>query len=235
MALDPATRDLLASVPVPTLSAALYAKGLRSCFLAGLAPLDPAACRFVGTAFTIRAIPAREDVRDALAAGRTANLHRLAIAAVAAGEVIVTDTGAEARVSFFGEIITTHLKLRGLAAIVTDAGIADTADVARIGLPVFCRGSAPVPGPARRIVSDWQRPIDCMGVAVYPGDVLVGDPTGVVVVPAAMAAEIAASAAEKEALERFLLERIQAGAPLEGTYPPDAATLALWQACRGTP
>lgn len=130
----------------------------------------------------------------------------------------------------FGELIATHLKLRGVAAVVTDAGVADAADVAATGLPFFCQGSAPIPGPARRIVSDIDRPVDCMGVTVVPGDVLVGDANGVAVIPAALAETVAAKAEDKERLERFLLARLKEGAPLDGTYPPDAATLAAYRA-----
>ncbi len=127
-------------------------------------------------------------------------------------------------------MIATYLVGKGVAAIVTDGGIADVADVAATGLPVFCQGSAPVPGPARRLVGDLDRPVDCMGVTVCPDDVLVGDANGVAVIPKAMVAEITKSAEEKEAMERFLLERLKAGAPLDGTYPPDPDTLADFRA-----
>ena len=228
--LDPALKDSLMRLPVPTITATLAAHGIANGFLAGLAPLDPARARFVATAYTMRALPVREDMARAVRDGTAPNLHRQAMREVAPGEALVTDCGGDAGLSFFGELIATYLAGKGVAAIVTDAGIADVADVAATGLPVFCRGSAPIPGPARRLVADLGRPVDCMGVAVCPGDVLVGDPNGVAVIPRAMAAEIAAAAHEKERLERFLLARLKAGAPLDGTYPPDAETLAAYRA-----
>lgn len=228
--LDPALAGALKTLPVPTITATLYKMGLKNTFLAGLSPLDTGAARFVGRAFTMRALPVREDLVAAVDAGRAPNLHRRAMAEVAAGEVIVTDCGGVAGISFFGELIATYLKGKDVAGIVTDAGIADVGDVAATGLPVFCRGSAPVPGPAQRLVLDINCPIAPMGVTVMPGDVIVADENGVAVIPAEMAADVARAAAEKEALERFLLQRLKDGAPLDGTYPPDAATLEAYAA-----
>jgi len=226
--LDPVLAARLGALPVPVITATLYGLGITSSFLAGLSPLPGGRVRFVGTAYTMRALPVREDLMRAVTDKTAPNLHRRAMAEVGAGEVVVTDCGGLASISFFGELISTYLARKGVAAIVTDAGIADVHDVAATGLAVFCRGSAPVPGPARRLVADLQRPIDCMGVTVVPGDVLVGDENGVAVIPAAMAAEVAEAAARKEALEAFLLTRLKAGAPLDGTYPPDAETLAAF-------
>lgn len=228
--LDQGLKEQLFRLPVPTITATLAARGIANGFLAGLAPLDPDACRFVAEAYTMRALPVREDMLRAVAEGRRPNLHRQAMREVAAGQVVVTDCGGDGGISFFGELIATYLAGKGVAAIVTDAGIADLRDVAATGLPVFCRGSAPIPGPARRLVADLGRPIDCMGVTVCPGDVLVGDENGVAVIPRGMAAEVAAAAEEKERLERFLLARLKAGAPLDGTYPPDAEMLAAYRA-----
>lgn len=228
--LDAALRSRLAALPVPTITATLFAKGIRSSFLARLSPIDPQNARFVGVAYTLRALPVREDLLAAVGAGEAPNEHRVAMAEVGAGAVIVTDSGADAGLSFFGELISTFLAKKGVAAIVTDAGIADVGDVAATGLPVFCQGSAPIPGPARRLVLARQCPVDCMGVTVMPGDVLVGDANGVAVIPRAMAVDVAGAAEEKERLERFLHARLVAGAPLDGTYPPDEATLAAYRA-----
>ncbi|MEM0906953.1 MAG: ribonuclease activity regulator RraA [Pseudomonadota bacterium] len=230
--IDEALSARLMALPVPTLTATLFAKGIKNTFLAGLAPIDPANARFVGRAFTMRALPVREDLLAAVGDGKAPNLHRRAMAAVGAGDVIVTDCGGHSGISFFGELISTYLAKKGVAAIVTDGGLADVGDVAATGLPVFCQGSAPIPGPARRLVLDLDRPVDCMGVTVVPGDVLVGDENGVAVIPLEMAADIADAAEEKEALERFLLERLKAGAPLDGTYPPNAETLTLFEQSR---
>ena len=231
--LDPALRARLAAIAVPTITATLYARGIRNSFLAGLGPLDKSRARFVGTAYTMRALPVREDLLAAVGSGEAPNLHRRAMAEVGAGEVVVTDCGANGRISFFGELIATFLARKGVAAIVTDAGIADVGDVATTGLPVFCLGSAPIPGPAQRLVGDLQRPVDCMGVTILPGDVLVGDENGVAAIPRAMAEEVATAAENKSDLEAFLLARLKDGAPLDGTYPPDEATLAAYAAQKG--
>ena len=122
-------------------------QGIANGFLAGLMPLDPANARFVATAYTIRALPTREDLLRAVNEGTAPNLHRQAMREVAKGQAIVTDCGGDRGISFFGELISTYPGEKGVAAIVTDAGIADVADVAATGLPVFCQGSAPIPGP----------------------------------------------------------------------------------------
>jgi len=230
--LDALIKDRLLALPVPTITATLAANGIANGFLAGLRPLDPANARFVATAYTMRALPVREDMLRAVSVGRAPNLHRQAMREVSPGQAIVTDCGGDSGLSFFGELIATYLHGRGVAAVITDAGIADITDVAATGLPVFCQGSAPIPGPARRLVGDLMRPIDCVGVTVCPGDVLVGDENGVAVIPRAIVREIAAAAEEKDALERFLLQRLKAGAPLDGTYPPDEETLAAYRASR---
>jgi regulator of RNase E activity RraA len=227
--LAPDLIERLMALPVPTLTATLHAEGIANSFLAGLSPIDPGAARFVGTAYTMRALPTREDLLGAVIDGSAPNLHRKAMAEVAPGDVIVTDCGGDRGISFFGELIATYLARKGVSAIVTDAGVADVSDVAAVGLPVFCQGSAPIPGPARQLVGDLNRPIDCMGVTVVPGDILVGDANGVAVIPRNMAEDIVAAAEEKERLERFLLSRLQDGAALDGTYPPDEATLAAYR------
>lgn len=232
--IDGGLKDRLMRLPVPTLTATLAANGIANGFLAGLRPIDPTNARFVGVAYTMRALPVREDLLQAVSDGTAPNLHRTAMREVGAGQVIVTDSGADPGISFFGELISTFLARKGVAAIVTDAGIADVSDVAATGLPVFCQGSAPIPGPARRLVGDLQRPVDCMGVTVCPGDILVGDDNGVAMIPRDMASDIATAAEEKEQLERFLLERLKQGAPLDGTYPPNDETLAAYKASQNT-
>ncbi|MDG2405909.1 MAG: hypothetical protein P8M25_13440 [Paracoccaceae bacterium] len=230
--INPSVKDLLLNLPVPTITATLATLGITNSFLAGLIPIDPTNARFVATAYTIRALPTREDMLEAVNKGKAQNLHRRAMREVAEGQVLVTDCGGDRGISFFGELISTYLARKGVSAIVTDAGIADVKDVASVGLPVFCQGSAPIPGTARRLVGDLERPINCMGVTICPGDVLVGDANGVAVIPQHMAAEVAELADQKERMERYLLELLKAGAPLDGTYPPNEKTLAAYQESR---
>lgn len=228
------TLDMLQAAGVPAISQTLFGLGIMNAFIAGLSPANPDTCRFAGPACTLRAIPMREDIRTAISEGKVANPHRQALAGVRSGEVIVTGIGNIPGISMFGDLIGTHLANRGVAGIVTDGGIADLAALAAVPLPVFSAGSAPVPASGRVVVVGTREPIDCRGVPVYDGDIVVGDIAGVVVVPAHLAATVAAKALEKERLEAFLLDRLQAGAPLEGTYPPNADTLAAYRAHLGT-
>jgi regulator of RNase E activity RraA len=223
----------MAALAVPTISAVLYKKGLRSRFLYGLTPLNPA-LRFAGPAHTIRAIPVREDMRDAVAAGQAPNNHRLAFAAAKSGEVIVIAGGGVTGVSLLGDIIATSLQMRGIAGVVADSDVSDAALVAQMAIPVVAVGSAPVPGPAKLMVVDWGVPVAIGNVAIFPGDIIVGDANGAICVPHELANEVADATEEAEQLETFLLERVRAGAALEGTYPPDAATRAAYEVWRKT-
>ena len=227
--LNATTEHRLLTTPIPTISATLYSHYNLAQFIPGISPLNPDNSNFVGTAFTMRALPVRTDLLEAINDGSSPNLHRQAMASVKKGEVLVTDCGGRNDISFFGELITTYLKNKGVAAIVTDAGIADTEDVAGTNLPVFAQGSAPVPGAASSLVLDLKCPINCMGVTVMHNDILVGDSNGVVVIPNQIVHDVAKLAQEKEKMEKFLLQRLQQGAPLDGTYPPDQKTYELYQ------
>ena len=229
---SPETLSALREAGVPAISQSLYGMGLMNAFVAGLSPAGPVTAAFAGPAFTLRAIPAREDLRADAAAGRAPNAHRAAMRDVRAGEVIVTGIGGVSGVSLFGDLIATHLKNVGCAGIVTDGGVADLSALGQVGLPVYSAGSAPVPGPARVMIVGWREPIDCRGVPVYPGDIVVGDANGVVIVPPHLAQAVAEKALGKERLEEFLLSRLQAGAALDGTYPPDDATMAAYRAAQ---
>ena len=225
-----ALEDALSAVAVPTLSAVLYARGLRSRFLHGVAAANPAA-RFAGPAYTVRAIPVREDLREAVAAGRSENLHRRFLSEAPTGAVVVFSTGGAAHVSVLGDIIATAMGRNGVAGFVTDTGVADLPAVARLPLPVFhAGGSAPVPSGAAVLVVDREVAVGIAGVAVFPGDLMVGDASGVVCIPRAIAAEAAAEAAEKERFEAWVVGQVEGGAALDGLYPPDAGTKARYAA-----
>lgn len=231
-----ALRAQLMEIPVPTLSAVLYARGLRSRFLYGLAPADPAAPRMVGPAATIRAIPVREDLRDVVARGEAPNLHRSFLSEIPAGAVMVFATGGARHVSVLGDIIATALGRQGVAGAVIDTGVADLPGVAALSLPVFhAGGSAPVPSGAAVMVVDRGLSVGIGEVAIFPGDIMVGDVTGVVCIPVEIAAEVAHEAAAKLDLEDWIQKEIAVGAPLEDLYPPNATTKARyadWKAGR---
>lgn len=217
---------------VATLTSTLFKRGLNTRFFSGLKPLTPGKTRIVGEAFTIRAIPVREDLRAAVGKGGAPNLHRLAMAATGAGQIIVYDGNGCADVSPLGDIIALALRDKGVLGFITDTGVNDLPAIGEIGFPIWGKGPAGIPGGAKIQVADWDLPIGCAGVAVFPGDLIVADETGAVCIPREIAAEVAEEAWEVEQLEIFMTAEIAAGAPLETTYPPDAETRARYQVWR---
>jgi regulator of RNase E activity RraA len=186
----------------------------------------------VGPAFTVRNIPAREDLDQLSAFENPNHPQRKAIESVPPGHVLVIDTRGEKRVASGGQILTTRLKVRGAAGLVSDGPVRDSGEIAKMDFPVFCAGGSAPLNLIHHHAIDLNVPIGCGGVAVYPGDVIVGDEEGVVVIPGHLAEEVATDAAEQEKLEVFLLERVQNGAALPGTYPPNAETRAAYEEWR---
>lgn len=229
-AVPEALRTKLLSIAVPTLSAELFKKGLQSRFFVGIRPLNPNAARFCGAAWTIRAIPVREDLRAAISKGEIPSRNRLAFDAAPPGSVVVCGTCGNPQVALMGDIITTSLMTKGIAGVVLDTGVSDAHFIGSMPFPVIAAGSAPISSFAKIMVIDHDTPIGLQGVAVFPGDIIVGDPNGAVCIPRYIADEIADAALEEEKLEVFLLERINAGAPIDGTYPPNAAVLEEYHA-----
>jgi regulator of RNase E activity RraA len=228
MTIAPETRERLAATSTATLQTQLFKRGLRNPFLFGLRPLDPASARFVGEAFTLRYIPAREDLDVVAAFDDPEHPQRKAIETAPAGQVLVMDSRGEPRAASCGHILATRLAVRGVAAIVTDGSVRDSHAIAALDMPVYTAGVSAAVNLVAHHAVDFGVPIACAGVAVYPGDVLVGDPEGVVVIPAHLADEVAHDGAEQEQLEEWLLERVREGAPLPGTYPPSVETRARY-------
>ena len=227
--LDPRVTELLGRPSTATLTAELFTRGLRNTFLSGVRPLNPAAARFVGEAFTLRYIPAREDLDVVEGFADPEHPQRRAIESLSSGQVLVVDCRGETGAGALGNILVTRMMRRDAVALVTDGSVRDSPLIARMDFPVFCAGGA---APLSLIVHhavDFQLPIGCGGVSVFPGDILVGDEEGVVAIPRQMAPLIAESAAAEEELERFLLQKIDQGSPLPGTYPPDEKTLAAYR------
>ncbi|MDQ2625154.1 MAG: ribonuclease activity regulator RraA [Actinomycetota bacterium] len=226
------TLQLLGQVSTATIQNQLFLRGLRRTVLEGVLPLVAERPRFAGEAFTLRYIPAREDL-DVVAAFRDPkHPQRVAVESVPPGHVLVCDSRQDPRAASAGEILVTRLGVRGAAAFVTDGAVRDSYEMAATGIPVFAAGVTPTTNLVLHHAVDIQVPIGCGGVAVYPGDVLVGDEEGVVVIPRHLADEIAVNALEQEELERFLLERVRQGAPVPGTYPPDDVTRAAYARSR---
>ena len=231
-AIEPELRAALLAVAVPTLSAVMFKKGLASRFFHGLVPNSVEAAKFCGAAFTLRAIPVREDLRKAIADFEIPSRNRLAFDLAPEGSVLVCATGDKAHLGLLGDIMATSLMTRGVAAVVLDAGVADAHFIKTIALAVVSTGSAPVSSFAEIMVADHDVPVGVRGVAVFPGDIIVGDPNGAVCIPRHLAAEVAEAAAEQEVLEEFILTKIRAGAPIDGTYPPNAEVMAEYLAWR---
>jgi regulator of RNase E activity RraA len=227
--MDPRTRELLSQASTATITTQLLARGLRNTFLQGLKPLDPANARLIGEAFTLRYIPAREDI-DVLDVFRDYDHpQRKAIESVPPGQVLVMDCRGQGRAASAGNILATRLQMRGAAGLVTDGTLRDTPEIRQLTMPAFAQGPSPLTNLAQHHAVDLQVPIGCAEVAVYPGDIIVGDEEGVVCIPAHLADEIAEPAAAQEDLERFILGEIQDGRPLRGTYPPDEETLRRYR------
>jgi regulator of RNase E activity RraA len=233
MELKPDTIKRLREVSTATLCTQLFKRGLRNVYIQGIKRLTtPSGGNLVGPAFTVRNIPAREDIDQLSAFENPEHPQRKAIESVPPGHVLVIDTRGEKRVASGGQILTTRLKVRGAAGLVSDGPVRDSGEIAKMDFPVFCAGGSAPLNLIHHHAIDLNVPIGCGGVAVYPGDVIVGDEEGVVVIPANLADEVAADAAEQEKLEIFLLERVQNGAALPGTYPPNAATRAAYDEWR---
>jgi regulator of RNase E activity RraA len=227
--------EALGRASTATLQTQLFARGLRNTFLFGVRPLAPDTARFVGEAFTLRYIPAREDIDVLDAFQDPAHPQRLAVESVGPGQVLVMDCRGEGRAASAGHILITRLQRRGAAALVTDGSVRDSPQLRRGAFPVFTSAVSATTNLALHHAVDMQVPIGCAGVPVFPRDILVGDEEGVVVIPRHLAAQVAQPAAEQEELERFILSRIRAGAALPGTYPPDDSTLTAFRAARLSP
>jgi regulator of RNase E activity RraA len=222
-------KALLRGCSVATLSTQLFKRGLRNMVMQGVRPLAQGDAPMVGEAFTLRYIPAREDLDHVGVFADPEHPQRKAIETVPPGQVLVCDCRGDARAASGGSILMTRLRVRGAAGFVSDGGLRDSPEIAQLGFPVYFGGPAPLLNLARHHAVDMNLPIGCGGVPVYPGDVIVGDGEGVIVIPRHLAAEVAHDAAEQERLEEFVIAEVRGGAPVIGTYPPKEAALARYQ------
>ena len=236
-ALSPEARERLRHVSVATLCTQLFKRGFRNVYLQGVGRLTtPSGGNLVGPAFTMRNIPAREDLDQISAFDNPDHPQRKGIESVPEGHVLVIDCRGETRVASGGQILTTRLKVRGAAGLVSDGPVRDSGPISQMDFPVYCAGGSAPLNLIHHHAIDLNVPIGCGGVAVYPGDVMVGDDEGVVVIPSHLAEEVARDAVEQEKMEAFVLERVEGGARLAGTYPPNAETRAafdVWRQAKG--
>lgn len=225
MSLDPKIASALAGISTATVTTVLLKKGLRNVWMRGTRPLRAGQPRIVGRAFTLRFVPAREDLATPQS-WSSPKSTRAAIEAMPAGCVAVVDAMRTTDAGIFGDILCARMVKRGVAGLVTDGVVRDVAGVLGTRLPVWCQGVAAPPSVAGMTFVDWQQPIGCGGVAVFPGDVVVVDDDGAVVVPAALLDDVVAVAAEQEHLEAWIMQQVEEGAALPGLYPPNEASKA---------
>lgn len=219
----------LTGVTTATLTTILLKKGLRNVWIRGAFPLAPGQARVVGRAFTVRFVPAREDLATP-SSWSSPTSTRAAIEAMPPGCVAVVDANGCKDAGFWGDILCGRMARRGVTALVSDGVVRDMAGVLSTRLPVWCAGVAAPPSVAGLTFVDWQQPIGCGGVAVFPDDVIVADQDGAVVIPAAMVDEVTTLGVEQEHLEGWIMKEIERGVPLPGLYPANAETKARYEA-----
>jgi regulator of RNase E activity RraA len=231
MTLDPAIAEALSRVTTATVTTLLLKHGLRNVWMRGTRPLNPGQPRLVGPAFTLRFVPAREDLATPESWSKPIST-RVAIEAMPAGCIAVVDAMGVTDAGIFGDILCARMKKRGVAALVTDGVVRDVAGVRATALPVWCQGAAAPPSVAGLTFVSWGEPIGCGGVAVFADDIVLADDDGAVLIPRALVGDIAAAAPEQERLESWIMGEVDSGAALPGLYPPDAENRARYEAAK---
>jgi len=228
---DPRIAEALAGVSAATLTTILPKKGLRNVWMRGTRPIKAGQERRVGRAFTLRFVPAREDLAtpESWSSPRST---RAAIESMPEGCIAVVDAMGVTDAGIFGDILCARMKKRGAAGLVTDGVVRDVAGVLATNLPVWCSGIAAPPSVAGLTFVGWQEPIGCGGVAVFPDDLVVADDDGAVVVPAKLVEEVLSTAPEQERMEAWIMEEVDRGIPLPGLYPMNAETKARYEAAK---
>lgn len=229
MTLDATTKAALAGITTATLTTVLLKKGLRNVWMRGAVPIKPGQKRIVGPAFTLRFVPAREDLATP-ASWASPISTRAAIEAMPEGCVVVADAMGVTDAGIFGDILCARMEKRGVAALVTDGAVRDLAGVLGTGLPVWAAGAAAPPSVAGLTFVAWQQPIGCGGVAVFPDDVVVIDQDGAVLIPADLVEAVTIEAIEQERQEGWIMTEVERGVPLPGLYPMNAETKARYEA-----
>jgi regulator of RNase E activity RraA len=239
--MKPATRDKLRAVSTATLCTALFKRGLRNQFIQDVLPVnthrDSKTPNMVGEAFTLRYIPAREDLNPITVFQDRSHPQRKAVETCPPDAVLVIDSRKDPRAASAGSILVTRLMKRGVAGVVTDGGFRDSPEIAQLAIPAYHRRPSAPTNLTLHQALDINVPIGCGDVAVWPGDVVVGDGEGVVVIPAGIADEIAEEATEMTAFEDFVTEKVNEGRSILGLYPPtdekSRDDFAAWRRLRG--
>ncbi|HEX9568156.1 MAG TPA: ribonuclease activity regulator RraA [Rhodospirillales bacterium] len=227
--MDKKPLEALRKISVATVTMQLLKRGIRNVSMAGVKPLNRPVKPVVGPAYTLRYVPLREDKSAPEVLGRPDYPPRLAIEQAPAGSVLVIDGRGRGDIAVVGDILVERLKIRGVAAMVSDGGIRDCAEALKSDLPLYAAGPAAPASIGGHSAADIGTPVACGGVAVFPGDIICADGDGVVVVPQALAADVARDGLEQERYERFAKMKIKEGRKVPGVYPPNAETKAEYE------
>src|SRR5712671_3663062 len=228
--LSAANREALKKISTATLTTALFKRGLRNVFIQGVFLLNKESPRMVGEAYTLRYIPAREDLDTLGAFEGRGHPQREAIEACPPGHVLVMDARRDASAATGGDILMARLMVRGVAGVVTDGGLRDTPTIEQLAWPAYCGARSAPLNLVRHHAVDAQVPIGCGGVPVYPGDIVVGDAEGAVVIPAKIAKEVAEEGAAQTLFEDWVEAKVKEGRSIFGLYPPSPETKAEFEA-----
>ena len=226
------TREKLMRVGTANIANVLLKHGFNNVIMHGISPISTTQEQLVGPAYTLRFIPAREDLSKMSNYSREDNLHRRAIEECPKGSVLVIDAFGCTRASSMGDMMAARLKYRGVAGVVTDGGYRDSSAIYAAGLPCFQKHNAPPATPIALHPIALNEPIGCAGVAIYPGDVVVGDGDGVVVIPQALADQVANEALDACEYEAFAALHIRQGRSIFGLFPATAESrleYSIWK------
>jgi regulator of RNase E activity RraA len=223
--------NILRKVATATITTMLLRRGIRRCWMNGPKPLAPNGGRIVGRAFTLRFVPVREDLATVESWAQPIST-RAAIEEMPEGVVAVADAMGVQSAGIFGDILCARMRKRNVAALVTDGAVRDRAGVLTSGLPVWCAGVAAPASVNGLTFVGWQQPIACGGCTIFPGDAIVADDDGAVVIPQALIEFVAQEGAEHELYESWVFGEVENGAQLPGLYPPNEEAKARYAAWR---
>ena len=233
-AISDETKVLLSRISTATLTSQLLARGLRNTFMQNVYRLTTGGGSMVGEAFTLRYIPSREDLDVSAVFESREHPQRKAVETIPQGHVLVMDCRQDKRAASAGSILITRMMVRGAAGVVTDGGLRDTPAIEQLDLPVYCAARSAPTNLTRHHAMDINVPIGCGEVAVFPGDIIVGDREGVVVIPRHLAEEVARDGYRQSLFEDFVTERVKGGQSIFGLYPPDQEMLAAFETWKAT-
>jgi len=228
--MTPETKSVLENTSTASIATLLFKRGLRNQFVQNVGRMNPPRKRMVGPVYTLRYIPAREDLNPIEVFRDPEHPQRRAVEEIPEGHVLVMDCRLDASAASAGSILVTRLQARGCAGVVTDGGLRDAEEIAKLDMPSFCAKPSAPTNLTKHQALDLNVPIGCGGVAVFPDDIAVGDGDGVIIIPAGLADEIAVEAKGMEKYEAWVVDQVKAGVSIIGLYPMNDETRARYEA-----